>query len=674
MSETEVLKNMVMSFRVSELTMLLSFAGRSRSGRKTELQMRALELIKLRSSPINAKVRELYRSIQQQTVAMGQSATETTPPYIGASTRSSSSLSPSKSSNYSEMERAALQGRNPYIHTSGLPYSTGYTSKQAVSASGSQPSFPVHPDVRLKRLPFFDSIAELLRPSSLVPTGNSRYHDTNFVFHLTPQQATDIASSRDARPGSKIDFLNQIQMRFCLLETSCEQEDNFPSNLSVKVNSKLVTLPNPIPTNKPGVEPKRPPRPVNITSLCRLSPTVANQINVTWSSDIGGRGYVMAVYVVRRLASTDLLQRLRTKGMRAAEYTRGLIRDKLEDADAEIATTSLKVSLVCPLGKMRMQLPCRATTCSHLQCFDASLFLQMNERKPTWVCPVCDKSILYDQLAIDGYFSDILNSQLLPSDIMEVQLNVDGNWTVLSAKKETKKNTCGESSVNLDVVEELPTNPTNPKVETIDETELELVCEGPPPKKKAPMVVDLTLSSDSEEDSDTLMSIKERMLSRQRSSGSQSSCPGDSADENAAVTNAPVNLSSNVTTVTGSSNSSLSSSASNSSARPAQNFESASGVNSPLAYNYMAGSSYGSPTYFPYSSSTTNGQNLYGPYSGYVYPYGGPNELQSVLGDGMNGHTLPSAASQHQSSNNSVPLARNNYRRSQSPPDVISLD
>ena len=88
----------------------------------------------------------------------------------------------------------------------------------------------------------------------------------------------------------------------------------------------------------------------------------------------------------------------------------------------------------------------------------------------------------------------------------------------------------------MDIVEELPTDPTNPKVETIDETELELVCEGPPPKKKAPMVVDLTLSSDSEEDSDTLMSIKERMLSRQRSSGSQSSCPADSADENATHT------------------------------------------------------------------------------------------------------------------------------------------
>ena len=56
MAENEILKNMVMNFRVSELTMLLNFAGRSRTGRKTELQVRALELIKLRASPINTKV------------------------------------------------------------------------------------------------------------------------------------------------------------------------------------------------------------------------------------------------------------------------------------------------------------------------------------------------------------------------------------------------------------------------------------------------------------------------------------------------------------------------------------------------------------------------------------------------------------------------------------------
>lgn len=79
------------------------------------------------------------------------------------------------------------------------------------------------------------------------------------------------------------------------------------------------------------------------------------------------------------------------------------VKEKLnEDADSEIATTSLRVSLMCPLGKMKMVTPCRAITCQHLQCFDASLFLQMNERKPTWNCPVCDKPASYDSLVIDG--------------------------------------------------------------------------------------------------------------------------------------------------------------------------------------------------------------------------------------------------------------------------------
>lgn len=298
----EAMKNMVMNFRVSELTMLLSFAGRSRSGRKTDLQLRALDLIKLKSSPINNKIRELYRSIQQQNVAMAGAAEQQQPPqpqpgYISMSaTRSQSVAAAAAAAQASSKNPASyptaegLPGWLQVDPKNGIPYSGPYSSKPFIPPGATQTAFPVHPDVRLKKLPFFDSIAELLRPSSLVPQGSARYHEASFVFHLTPQQATDIASSRDARPGSKIDFINQIQMRFCLLETSCEQEDNFPSNLSVKINGKMVTLPNPIPTNKPGVEPKRPPRPVNVTSLCRLSPTVANQINVSWSSDLGGRG------------------------------------------------------------------------------------------------------------------------------------------------------------------------------------------------------------------------------------------------------------------------------------------------------------------------------------------------------------------------------------------------
>ena len=85
-----------------------------------------------------------------------------------------------------------------------------------------------------------------------------------------------------------------------------------------------------------------------------------------------------------------------------------MIKEKmaLDSDDSEIATCSLKVSLNCPVSKCRMTIPCRPVTCSHLQCFDAGMFLQMNERKAKWVCPVCDKSAHFDVLAIDGYDDD----------------------------------------------------------------------------------------------------------------------------------------------------------------------------------------------------------------------------------------------------------------------------
>lgn len=39
--------------------------------------------------------------------------------------------------------------------------------------------------------------------------------------------------------------------------------------------------------NNPNVEPKRPSKPINITQLCRLSPTVANHIHISWTPKFG---------------------------------------------------------------------------------------------------------------------------------------------------------------------------------------------------------------------------------------------------------------------------------------------------------------------------------------------------------------------------------------------------
>lgn len=152
--------------------------------------------------------------------------------------------------------------------------------------------------------------------------------------------------NRDLRNQSKPEYLIQVQLRFCLLETTCEQEDYFPPNVQLKVNGKMCQLPNPIATNKPGVEPKRPPRPVNITMHVKISPTVANGkilairrsfsifnnfsnsvIHVQWQTEFN-RGFVISCYLVRKLTSDCLLQRMKSKGSKAAEFTRGLSKFK----------------------------------------------------------------------------------------------------------------------------------------------------------------------------------------------------------------------------------------------------------------------------------------------------------------------------------------------------------
>ncbi|KAK4292219.1 hypothetical protein Pmani_034994 [Petrolisthes manimaculis] len=515
-----------MTFRVSELQMLLGYAGKNKTGRKNELQSRAIEIVRLRNPAIQAKIKELYKSIQLEMMSFGdRSQAAASGPQgilpaqkvpmglgtIAGYTQSTGGVGVGSGGGGGGGGSTHSSSSSRYATTSPQMQATGLSSASVVGYSSLAnnsltSSYPINPDVKLKKLPFYDILAELHKPSSLAPQGSGRYQESTFTFSLTPQQANKIANSRDLRPG-KQDYCVQVQMRFCLLETTCEQEDNFPPNIAVKINEKMCPLPTPIPTNKPGVEPKRPSRPVNVTALCRISPTVTNKIQVSWASEYG-RCYVISVYLVQKLTSDDLLQRLKNRGAKIADFTRSLIKQKLqEDADCEIATTSLRCSLMCPLGKMRMMLPCRASTCDHLQCFDASLYLQMNERKPTWTCPVCDKPSLYDTLVIDGYFQEVLMENTSCND---VTLHKDGGWTPLMPKKEQKEPEVEKRKSEV-AVETLSDDTDDddddddPDEDSRDQDEAPIVAEVSSSSKKKnaePEIITLTDSDDSD-DSDS---------------------------------------------------------------------------------------------------------------------------------------------------------------------------
>ena len=72
----------------------------------------------------------------------------------------------------------------------------------------------------------------------------------------------------------------------------------------------------------------------------------------------------------------------------------------------------------------------------------------MNERRPKWLCPVCNKTALYDNLLIDGYFTEILKSKRLPPDDHEIVLHNDGTWDPLPPPKKDNGEESGISSTS----------------------------------------------------------------------------------------------------------------------------------------------------------------------------------------------------------------------------------
>uniref|UniRef100_A0A6I8Q1X9 RING-type E3 ubiquitin transferase n=1 Tax=Xenopus tropicalis TaxID=8364 RepID=A0A6I8Q1X9_XENTR len=459
--------NMVMSFRVSDLQMLLGFVGRSKSGLKHELVTRALQLVQFDCSPeVFKKIKELYET---RYAKKGTEAISQAPPQPITSHRAPESLSIHPSYDH------GVSGPRTSLSTPNIDYPSLY-GKHVNGLSRLPPKVITKPEVRLVKLPFYDVVDELLKPTELVAQNNEKLQDSPCVFVLSPRQVDLIKNSRDLHPGTKS---VQVVLRICYTDTSCPQEDQYPPNVAVKVNHNYCSVPGYYPSNKPGVEPKRPCRPINLTNLMYLS-SASNRVTVTWGNY--GKSYSVGLYLVRQRTSSELLQRLKTIGVKHPELCKTLVREKLRlDPDSEIATTGVRVSLICPLVKMRLTVPCRAETCAHLQCFDAVFYLQMNEKKPTWTCPVCDKPALYDQLIIDGLLSKILSEC---KDADEIEFLADGSWCPIKAEKERSSSPVCPILVlgSQDMMAKLP-----PPSSTVSSEN----------GKPGPDVVDLTLDSSS---------------------------------------------------------------------------------------------------------------------------------------------------------------------------------
>lgn len=100
------------------------------------------------------------------------------------------------------------------------------------------------------------------------------------------------------------------------------------------------------------------------------------------------------------------------------------MRKNADDPDIEVGSSVM--SLKDPISTLKISTPCRSTLCTHNRCFDGESFLQLQEQAPTWTCPICNKIISFEALAVDEYVQDILDKVSRSTDQVTVEPN--GEW------------------------------------------------------------------------------------------------------------------------------------------------------------------------------------------------------------------------------------------------------
>ena len=153
------LQHMVMSFRVSELQVLLGYAGRNKSGRKHELQTRGLTLLKSGcSTSVQIKIRELYRRRFPRRLI--------NPPQFMPGMSEGSGSGSTCSNSTTGTSHHSSSSSNPPLPSYPGTMNIHQNVPHELLGGSCQPQ-PFHPDVKLKLLPFYDVLGELVKPTGL---------------------------------------------------------------------------------------------------------------------------------------------------------------------------------------------------------------------------------------------------------------------------------------------------------------------------------------------------------------------------------------------------------------------------------------------------------------------------------------------------------------------------
>ncbi|KAK3313400.1 PINIT domain-containing protein [Apodospora peruviana] len=408
--------------------------GLTKTGNKSDLQRRIMQLINECANTGDAqRFYEIQASVHKQAgisvpaLANVQAVNKPLPP-------------PTTSTQYYLPPTPRVPTTPSYATMS--PYSSG--SSYTLPTNGHRPSgsFQSSP-FQYKTSPFYEIV-----------------HRVGEIKTLSPQHRYSVTVQFKAMDSlflqQCVEYPNYRVMVFCAGGNTGVQDIAFPYESGLKVNSGDLKANLRGLKNKPGST-----RPVDITDSLRLRLTgYVNTVEFTYAStqkvnsvslneqkahdEFKLLKFYFGVYVCKIFPVEELVKRINKKIRKDSVIVE--IAKKANDPD--VIATSQNISLKCPLSYMRLKHPVRSFGCSHIQCFDATSYLQLQEQGPQWICPICNKPAPYDQLAVDEYVMEII--QGTSDSVEQVTIEPDGKWAVPGPPAKKLKAEPQETSLNLE--------------------------------------------------------------------------------------------------------------------------------------------------------------------------------------------------------------------------------
>ncbi|SCU85927.1 LAME_0D03620g1_1 [Lachancea meyersii CBS 8951] len=311
---------------------------------------------------------------------------------------------------WQELKSGALQ-HHPVVSGHQPPSSLGVT-KHSTGPAVVQQIPKTRVAIQFSESPFY-KLKRLLNGSPKFAPKNSGRGVCSYHFSLSREENALL------RKGPEFKVFLFCGVLSPVLESRGPSPIQFPHPNDIRLNNEAVKdnvrgLKNKVGTAKPA----------DLTPYLKPE-AYENHLQLTYA--FTKEDYLVYCYIVEVIPPQLIIEEVLRHPKIVKPATLQYLKESLsEDEDEDLVTTSTVMTLQCPISYCRMRYPSKSVHCRHLQCFDALWYIESQLQIPTWHCPVCQKTVKVEDLALCEFVEDIIEQ--CDDEVEQVEISRDGQW------------------------------------------------------------------------------------------------------------------------------------------------------------------------------------------------------------------------------------------------------